>query len=457
MNDMNDYNQTSEANVGAEQKPAAFCQNCGKPLTRDAMRAVGQAIYCEPCLMQRLAGAPPARPTAAPGYGPVQAGSATFGIPISTDEPNPGLAALLGLIPGVGAMYNEQYAKGLVHLVIFAVLVTFAHVTEIFILFVFGWEFYMAIEAHHTAKARRDGTPLPNPFGFNDIGERMGFGKNWPQATNVAEAARDAANAAAAGLGTATGGFGSRSAGVPPVPGVAYGTVPPVAPPVDPNWGAPVDGYNSSTAYAPPYGQGYAAPYVSNPTQPYGYGSAVPPYGPHAPAMPPSAAYVPPIVLPSNRFPAGAVWLIGLGTVFLLGTTGLFRGFPGVALVGFVLLGLGVWIFLRRMTATGEGIAYDGTQAYQHRVIRALRGSAWLVVLGILSLLDTFGLVRWHNSWPWLLILFGLMALLQRSVYNASIEAQMYPSETVPPITHPSASVVPPTVSESDSTSQGGN
>jgi hypothetical protein len=35
-------------------------------------------------------------------------------------EPSPGLAALLGFIPGVGAMYNEQYAKGIVHLMVFA-------------------------------------------------------------------------------------------------------------------------------------------------------------------------------------------------------------------------------------------------------------------------------------------------------------------------------------------------
>ncbi len=37
----------------------------------------------------------------------------------------------------------------------------------------------MAFEAYHTAVARRDGLPLPNAFGFNDIGERMGFGKSW--------------------------------------------------------------------------------------------------------------------------------------------------------------------------------------------------------------------------------------------------------------------------------------
>ena len=31
---------------------------------------------------------------------------------------------LLGLIPGVGAIYNGQYAKGLVHAVVFGLLVS---------------------------------------------------------------------------------------------------------------------------------------------------------------------------------------------------------------------------------------------------------------------------------------------------------------------------------------------
>ena len=52
--------------------------------------------------------------------------------PPSTGEPNPGLAALLGFIPGVGAMYNGQYAKGIVHLIIFAVLVSLADEHGIF-------------------------------------------------------------------------------------------------------------------------------------------------------------------------------------------------------------------------------------------------------------------------------------------------------------------------------------
>ncbi len=109
-------------------------------------------------------------------------------------EPNPGLAALLGFIPGVGAMYNGQYAKGVVHLIVFAILVSLANENGIFGLFIAGWVCYQVIEAHHTARARRDGTPLPNPFGLNDLGERLGFGKAWPAAaTPTSTAASQAA------------------------------------------------------------------------------------------------------------------------------------------------------------------------------------------------------------------------------------------------------------------------
>ena len=35
---------------------------------------------------------------------------------------SPGLALFLGMIPGVGAIYNGQYAKGLVHAIVFGIL-----------------------------------------------------------------------------------------------------------------------------------------------------------------------------------------------------------------------------------------------------------------------------------------------------------------------------------------------
>src|ERR1700722_15664486 len=108
-----------------DRERTAFCQNCGKPLCSECIRTDGSSIFCEPCYTARTAtpGAAPGAP-GAPGYG--YPGYPSYP-PHTPGEPNPSLAALLGLIPGVGAMYNEQYAKGIVHLIVFAILVSLAH------------------------------------------------------------------------------------------------------------------------------------------------------------------------------------------------------------------------------------------------------------------------------------------------------------------------------------------
>ena len=95
--------------------------------------------------------------------------------------PSPGLAALLGFIPGVGAMYNGQFVKGMVHVVIFAVLVSAAHVYGVFGLFIAAWIFYQVFEAYQTAKARRDGDPLPDPLGLNEVSNWFSTGMRPPQ------------------------------------------------------------------------------------------------------------------------------------------------------------------------------------------------------------------------------------------------------------------------------------
>jgi hypothetical protein len=423
----------SDFNESYNPEPLAFCQNCGSALNSETVRRVGPAVYCEPCLVDRLAGHPPSpgsQSGSQPGSVPPPSADPNwrYAAPVpptwtSANQPNPGLAALLGLIPGVGAMYNEQYAKGLVHLLIFAVLESFSHVVGIFHLFALGWICYMSIEAHHTAKARRDGTPLPNPFGLNDIAERSGFGKAWPHA-DVAGAARDAVNAAAAGIGAAAAGFNRPNPQQP---------APPQTPPAAySNWGAPVNTYPPTAdpmadpAYAAAWKQ-HAAQTAEIPyQQPYTY-THPNPTPPYAETFVPPASPIPPAAPQPGRFPAGAVWLIGLGMVFLLGTLGIFSAVPGSAIVGVTLLVLGVWIFLRRMLETGSTLEYDGTPGYHLRLLRALRVSVWLVVIGIISLLDSFRLVHWDNQWPWLIILAGVMMLLQRTAYNSAAGAAYTP------------------------------
>ena len=411
-----------------ERERVAFCQNCGKPLCQECARIVGTAVFCEPCLEARLAGTPPP-PAAGPGYPAGTPGgvnyttSATAGAYNYTDPgytasgaippppvagaPNPGLAALLGFIPGVGAMYNGQYAKGIVHLVVFAVLVSLADEHGIFGLFVAGWVFYQAFEAYQTAKARRDSTPLPNPFGLNDLGERLGFGRSWAQSSSAAGAsAAAAANPAP----------GPQPSSIPYTPPAAAYPPPPAS-----GWGAPVDNFAGS-----PYNSPYSA-YVATP-----------------PPLDPNAAFS------RNRFPTGAIWLIGLGALFLIGNTGLFHGFPVFHLFPILLIGLGVWLFYYKMTATGGTLADDGTPLYRYRLFSALRGSIWVILVGIMFFLSNFHILSWGNSWPLFIIVAGLMILAEKTMYNpATMPPPGYPVPPAAPNVAPaSTSVVPPSTGD---------
>ena len=79
---------------------------------------------------------------------------------------SPGLALFLGLIPGVGAIYNGQYAKGMVHAIVWGVLMSIADsraahgVEPVFVMSRDGVDGYMAFEAYHTARKRRMGEPV---------------------------------------------------------------------------------------------------------------------------------------------------------------------------------------------------------------------------------------------------------------------------------------------------------
>src|SRR6266550_4046138 len=110
----------------ADASAVAYCRTCGKALCANCTRPVRGVIYCEDCLGARMEGAPagtagfvsPTFSSGASGYVPPPPP------PGSGSGPNPTVAGILGAIPfGIGAIYNGQYAKGLAHLFIFAMLV----------------------------------------------------------------------------------------------------------------------------------------------------------------------------------------------------------------------------------------------------------------------------------------------------------------------------------------------
>jgi TM2 domain-containing membrane protein YozV len=87
-------------------------------------------------------------------------------MPVMGVNTSPIVAFLLGWIPGVGAIYNGQYLKGLVHAVIFGLLISLlssadGSVSEPFLaMTMVGFIFYMPFEAFHTAKRRQLGLPV---------------------------------------------------------------------------------------------------------------------------------------------------------------------------------------------------------------------------------------------------------------------------------------------------------
>lgn len=129
------------------------------------MRTVGGTVYCQDHVpAPEYAGGPAtgAPPPPAPG-----APNPYFHTPPpSAVQNSPGLAFVLGFIPGVGAIYNGQYIKGLVHAVILGLLISLTDATDntpgqpFLGMLTAAFFFYMAFEAYHTAKKRQMGLPL---------------------------------------------------------------------------------------------------------------------------------------------------------------------------------------------------------------------------------------------------------------------------------------------------------
>jgi TM2 domain-containing membrane protein YozV len=174
---------------------AAFCRTCGKALCENCKRDVMGAIYCEPCIAARLQ---------APPGAPVQ----QVVVPVATvpNAPSPGLALVLGFIPGVGAMYNGQFMKAFINVVIFVLLIMAANRIDAFGLLVAFWIFYMAFEAYKTAQAKMLGQPAPDFLGIEKI---FGIQENQPT----------------------TAGFTATTPGNPVVSGTAPGGVTAIASP----------------------------------------------------------------------------------------------------------------------------------------------------------------------------------------------------------------------------------
>jgi TM2 domain-containing membrane protein YozV len=135
----------------ADAPNVAFCIRCGHALCNLCIHNVKGSVYCETCLGELVAG------KTAAAHKEIVTGT------------NPGAAFALGMIPGVGAIYNGEFVKAAIHILIFGTLVSVADATDaaLFGLLSAGFYFYMPFEAYYTAKKRRlgaEGIMLETPI-----------------------------------------------------------------------------------------------------------------------------------------------------------------------------------------------------------------------------------------------------------------------------------------------------
>ena len=168
----------------------AYCRSCGKALCETCRRTADGTVYCE----EHAPAAAPAGSTAGTTAGTsagAGAGYSPYTAPVGTAVPDagasPGLAFLLGLIPGVGAIYNGQYVKGLIHVMVLGVLIFIVSngdaaggMEPLFGMMIGVWVFYMAFEAYHTAKKRQMGLAVDEFSSLVRLHNQPGQGSQFP-------------------------------------------------------------------------------------------------------------------------------------------------------------------------------------------------------------------------------------------------------------------------------------
>jgi hypothetical protein len=84
-------------------------------------------------------------------------------------KPNPTVAAFLGFLPGVGAAYNGQYEKGVLHVLMLPMLVGMIEADEIFAFLMPAYIAYMVVDAYKTAAARTRNEPSPDYLRLREL------------------------------------------------------------------------------------------------------------------------------------------------------------------------------------------------------------------------------------------------------------------------------------------------
>jgi hypothetical protein len=155
--------------VHSDVDAVGYCRNCGKAMCQGCVRPVRDVLYCEDCLAT-IMGIPGAVPASDPSAGaPVPGALPAAPVPRRSTS-SPGVAFVLGLFPGLGAVYNGEYNKALIHIVVFAAMIVGLSsdigdgASVVLSLLLSGFVLYMAFDAMRVAKARSLGEASVDPL-----------------------------------------------------------------------------------------------------------------------------------------------------------------------------------------------------------------------------------------------------------------------------------------------------
>ena len=163
------------------QRAVAFCRECGRALCGPCCRPSRQTIYCEHCAGRLVRAESPRSPAAEPVQEAqrdqlepeTRTAPAAARLPAphpgllegadAYDGPSPALAFILGLIPGVGAVYNGQYAKAVLQVLVLGGLLSVfgtssaSELRPLVVISTIVFLFYLPLDSLRTARALRRG------------------------------------------------------------------------------------------------------------------------------------------------------------------------------------------------------------------------------------------------------------------------------------------------------------
>jgi len=147
---MRDSQSEGDISMKCSYHPTAdsvqFCSTCSRPLCAECAHQIKTKVYCQDCLVRGAEWA-----------------AAVKDLRLPTDSPK--RAAVCSLIPGMGAVYNNQYLKALTYFSVFAALVILADdVHGVFGLGAFAFLVFTIFDSYRTAQVNaRARLELANP------------------------------------------------------------------------------------------------------------------------------------------------------------------------------------------------------------------------------------------------------------------------------------------------------